>query len=124
MASNEEVPKWKLALAVGIPVTAVSLAAIWYYRKRKVPKSKEIVSKAPVSNNVPPPAVEQTPLEKAQEIKNRGNKYFKGQNYQKAVECYTEAISLCPPDNKQELATFYQNRAAAYEQLVRFYLGS
>lgn len=59
MASNEQVPKWKLALAVGIPVTAVSLAAIWYYRKRKVPKSKEIVSKAPVSNNVPPATVEQ-----------------------------------------------------------------
>lgn len=50
--------------------------------------------------------------------KNRGNKYFKGGVYDKAIECYTEAIDICPADHKDDIATFYQNRAAAYEQLV------
>ena len=38
-----------------------------------------------------------------------------------AIKCYTEAIDLCPKSNKSDLSTFYQNRAAAYEQMVRFY---
>lgn len=60
----------------------------------------------------------QTPVERAQAAKNRGNKYFKGGIYDKAIECYTEAIDICPADHKDDIATFYQNRAAAYEQLV------
>ena len=58
------------------------------------------------------------PLEKAQVAKNKGNKYFKGHKYKQAIDCYTEAIGICPPENKKDLATFYQNRAAAYEHLV------
>lgn len=57
-------------------------------------------------------------MERAQAAKNRGNKYFKGGVYDKAIECYTEAIDICPADHKGDIATFYQNRAAAYEQLV------
>lgn len=60
----------------------------------------------------------QTPVERAQAAKNRGNKYFKGGVYDKAIECYTEAIDICPANQKDDIATFYQNRAAAYEQLV------
>ena len=51
-------------------------------------------------------------------MKNTGNKYFKGGKFDKAINCYTESIALCPPGNKDDIATFYQNRAAAYEQLV------
>lgn len=61
----------------------------------------------------------QTPHEKAQAAKSKGNKYFKGQAYQKAIDCYTEAISVCPPDKRGDISTYYQNRAAAHEQLVR-----
>ena len=61
---------------------------------------------------------ELTPLEKAQAEKNKGNKYFKGGRYDAAINCYTEAIKLCPAEEKQDLATFYHNRAAAYEKLV------
>ena len=61
----------------------------------------------------------QSPSDKAQNWKNKGNKYFKGGNYAKAIECYTEAMSVCPPENKETLATFYQNRAAAHEKLVQ-----
>ena len=60
----------------------------------------------------------QSPVEKAQAVKLRGNKYFKGGKFDQAIRCYTEAIDLCPEDNKTDLATYYQNRAAAYEQQV------
>ena len=49
--------------------------------------------------------------------KNRGNKYFRGGRYELAIKCYSEAISSCPKDKKADLSTFYQNRAAAHEQL-------
>lgn len=60
----------------------------------------------------------QDPLQLAQSAKNRGNKYFKAGRFDKSIECYTEAINVCPPENRDDIATFYQNRAAAYEQLV------
>ena len=60
----------------------------------------------------------QTPFEHAQAAKNKGNKYFKGTKYEEAIKCYTQAIELCPEKHKQELSTFYQNRAAAQDQLV------
>ncbi|XP_004706427.2 mitochondrial import receptor subunit TOM70 [Echinops telfairi] len=59
-------------------------------------------------------------LDRAQAAKNRGNKYFKVGKYEQAIQCYTEAISLCPTENSVDLATFYQNRAAAFEQLQKW----
>ena len=61
----------------------------------------------------------QTPLEKAQAAKNKGNKYFKGGKFEQAIQCYTEALNICPTQHASDIATFYQNRAAAHEQLVR-----
>lgn len=58
-------------------------------------------------------------MNKAQECKNKGNKYYKGGKYDQAIKCYTESIETCPAKFKKELATYYQNRAAAHEQLVR-----
>ena len=60
----------------------------------------------------------QSPLDRAQAAKNKGNKYFKAGKYEQAIQCYTEAINLCPKEQKSDLSTFYQNRAAAYEQQV------
>ena len=51
--------------------------------------------------------------------KDEGNKYFKGGRYELAIKCYTEAIEFCPEGKTDELAIYHQNRAAAYEQLVR-----
>lgn len=62
----------------------------------------------------------QTPLQRAQSYKNKGNKYFKGGKYKEAIKCYDDAIEACPPEEKVDLSTFYQNRAAAYEQQVSF----
>ena len=58
------------------------------------------------------------PLDKALAAKSKGNKYFKGGRYELAIKCYSQAIEVCPEGKKSDLATFYQNRAAAYEQLV------
>lgn len=57
------------------------------------------------------------PLEKALAAKNKGNKYFRGGRYELAIKCYTHAIDVCPESKQMDLATFYQNRAAAFEQL-------
>ena len=57
-------------------------------------------------------------MDRAQAAKNKGNKYFKAGKYENAIQCYTEAIALCPTEQKADLSTFYQNRAAAYEQQV------
>jgi len=35
------------------------------------------------------------------------------------IKYYTEAIDICLADQKDDIATFYQNRAAAYEQLKK-----
>lgn len=52
------------------------------------------------------------------ETKKQGNTLFKAGKYTEAIDCYTGAIALCPLDRPDQLATFYQNRAAAYDQLV------
>ena len=62
----------------------------------------------------------QTPEEQAQSSKLRGNKFFKGGKFEQAITCYTEAIELCPKEKLEDISTFHQNRAAAYEQLVIF----
>ena len=61
---------------------------------------------------------QQTPEEKAQGLKNKGNKYFKATHYEQAIKCYNEAIEIAPTSKPKDLSTFYQNRAAAHEQLV------
>jgi import receptor subunit TOM70 len=60
----------------------------------------------------------QNPLGRALAYKDEGNKYFKSGKYAGAIKCYDNAIEICPKDNKFDLSTFYQNRAAAYEQMV------
>jgi len=59
------------------------------------------------------------PLAKAVACKNKGNKYFRGGRYELAIKSYTEAIETCPKSKETDLSTFYQNRAAAYEQLEK-----
>lgn len=61
-------------------------------------------------------------MEKAQRLKTEGNKQFKIGKYDEAINQYNNAIEICPKENTEALATFYQNRAAAYEQLVRIFL--
>lgn len=76
-------------------------------------KHKLLVEDVPEDDEVHPT----DPLEQALAAKNKGNKYFKGGKYDLAIRCYTEAIEMCPKDKVIDLSTFYQNRAAAYDQL-------
>jgi len=130
--SEAPVPRWVWGLAIGVPVAA-ALAYILLGpdstggkggKERKVAKEgvKE-VAKEVVEEKVqaaPVEAVEEVPsdpFEAAVAAKNRGNKYFRGGRYELAIRCYSEAIAGCPEGRAIDLATFYQNRAAAHDQL-------
>lgn len=55
----------------------------------------------------------------AEEIKQQGNEEFKKNNFTRAIELYSKAISLNPTE-----ASYYSNRAACYQKLkkCRFFL--
>ncbi|XP_033119641.1 mitochondrial import receptor subunit TOM70-like [Anneissia japonica] len=129
--------KWQIALVIGAPLAiGATAAAVYCYSKSggdsankckdgdEKKKSGGSGEKASVSasGDGDPSSLQpdQTPLEKAQASKNRGNKYFKAAHYDQAIRCYSEAIEICPADKKQDLATFYQNRAAAHEQQGKY----
>ncbi|XP_031848082.1 translocase of outer membrane 70 isoform X2 [Nomia melanderi] len=129
-------PKWQLALAVGAPV-ALGLGYMYYRNSNKTtPKSNRGKLKSNSKKNGTPAADKQisidvdcppkttpepeTELEKAQRYKCEGNTQFRIGKYDEAIKQYTKAIDTCPPENTEDLATFYQNRAAAYEQLKKY----
>lgn len=49
----------------------------------------------------------------AEELKAQGNEAFKGRNFDKAIELYTQAIAL--DDSSNNAALCFSNRAAAYQ---------
>ncbi|KAH7951045.1 hypothetical protein HPB52_004523 [Rhipicephalus sanguineus] len=127
-ASEAGLSKWQYALIFATPVAAG--LAYWYYKKARArgkppgdsageTKGSKSVDKSQ-TNHSRGSTDAKDPFERAKAFKNQGNKYFKEGKFDKAIECYTEAIALCPPQNKNELATFYQNRAAAYENLKNY----
>ena len=61
-------------------------------------------------------------LAKAIEAKEEGNNYFRNKDYDEALESYSRAITFCPEDdeNKENLATFYGNRSAAYASIEEY----
>jgi len=61
-----------------------------------------------------------SPFEKAVKYKESGNDCFKNGKYDGAIELYDKAIEICPKSNSIDLSQFYQNRAAAYEQLKKW----
>ncbi|TVK90619.1 TBC1 domain family member 23 [Bagarius yarrelli] len=113
-------PRWQLALLVGTPIVlGVGAVYLWSRsRSRGGSQGKEQTSERNEERKTPEGSEQEnmSPLDKAQAAKNRGNKYFKAGKYEQAIQCYTEAISMCPKEQKNDLSTFYQNRAAAFEQ--------
>lgn len=51
----------------------------------------------------------------AEKKKAEGNTFYTNKQYKEAIECYTEAIDICPT-----CAAYYGNRAAAYMMLNRY----
>uniref|UniRef100_A0A1I8J8K8 TPR_REGION domain-containing protein n=1 Tax=Macrostomum lignano TaxID=282301 RepID=A0A1I8J8K8_9PLAT len=134
-ASNSSKWDWKTIALVSVPVAGLGLGVAYYYfyhrrsqnaEKGKKKKSVEESTGQSSQEASPPPSQQQqqqqpaTPLEAALQVKERGNKYYRGGRYDKAIECYSEAIDLCPPDQSDTLSTFYQNRAAALESLGKW----
>jgi mitochondrial import receptor subunit TOM70 len=60
------------------------------------------------------------PFEQAVKYKESGNDLFKNGKFDAAIELYDKAIEICPKTNTIDLSQFYQNRAAAYEQLKKW----
>ncbi|XP_042178610.1 mitochondrial import receptor subunit TOM70-like [Oncorhynchus tshawytscha] len=128
--SGSSLPRWQLALLIGTPIVlGVGAVYLWNRSKTKDSPGKRNGerttpegSASPVqgqdgaANRTSRELEDMSPLDRAQGAKNKGNKYFKAGKYEQAIQCYTEAIGLCPRDNQTDLSTFYQNRAAAYEQ--------
>lgn len=56
-------------------------------------------------------------LDRALAVKLKGNEKFKSNEFVEANKLYTEAIGICPPHRKSELAIIFQNRAAANEKM-------
>ncbi|XP_071500354.1 mitochondrial import receptor subunit TOM70-like [Diadema antillarum] len=123
--------KWQICLAVGAPIAVAGLAYGAYYLSKGKPKSsddsKENEGKkadgkvaSGGEGDAGQNSVEQTPEEQAQSAKLRGNKYFKAGHYEQAIKLYTQAIDICPKDKTKEIATFYQNKAAAQEQMKNY----
>ncbi|KAG9348919.1 hypothetical protein JZ751_029236 [Albula glossodonta] len=134
--SGSGLPRWQVALLVGTPIV-LGVGAIYLWNRSRTKEKqgrRDGERKTPEGSASPVPAQAQqdgaanraareqdmSPLDRAQAAKNKGNKYFKASKYEQAIQCYTEAISLCPKDQKGDLSTFYQNRAAAYEQQMKW----
>ncbi|BHF83725.1 Mitochondrial import receptor subunit TOM70 [Sparganum proliferum] len=109
----------KQILLFGTPVVVAGVAGLCciYFHRRKSTAAAAAESPIAPQSRANVESTPQTPLDIAVALKNRGNKFFKAGRYQQAVECYTEALETCPEDSVTERATFYQNRAAALENL-------
>ena len=140
-------PKWQLAILLGTPV-AIGLGYL-YWRNNQQPtieegtdesedkKDGKKLKKGMKSISIDGDTVtgnglkkkneseadkpkELSPFEKAVQFKEQGNSCFKNGKFDTAIEFYDQAIEICPRSNSIDLSQFYQNRAAAYEQLKRW----
>jgi len=64
-----------------------------------VPKEEE----TPSTSTLSPETTTPTPIDRAEEWKQRGNEEFKNKNYLEAYDMYTEAIEACPCPIKVEV---------------------
>lgn len=125
-AGGSAFPKWHLAVALGA-TTAVGLG-YWYYlrsqsqknRKGLLQSAKSTLSLDESSEVNKKEDLDESPLERAQRYKNEGNVLFKKGKYDEAINMYNKAIESCPDEFKNDMAAFYQNRAACYEHLKKW----
>jgi len=107
----------KFIISGAIACIVIGGGAYYFYRCKDSKTDSANESDPPTATLEATVSDETEPLVDAQGMKERGNKYFKGGKFAKAIECYTKAIELCSEDSNNDLSTFYQNRAAANEQL-------
>lgn len=117
-------PRWQLAALIGAPI-ALGIGYLYYRNSTTntppgLDKKKQLeeLDKAVSIDKDDQPESERnelTALERATKHKADGNKLFHKGDYKEAIRSYERAIDECPKENKIDLATFYQNRAAAFE---------
>jgi tetratricopeptide (TPR) repeat protein len=56
-------------------------------------------------------------LAESQNLKQLGNDEFKNEDYQKALDLYTQALRICPLKFQKERSVFHSNRSACYFKL-------
>ncbi|XP_055539127.1 mitochondrial import receptor subunit TOM70 [Wyeomyia smithii] len=126
-------PKWQLAILIGAPV-ALGIGYLYWKKsteaeepddkltKKKLGEIKEktISLDGESSHDTVAKRKTLTPLEEAQKHKNEGNVHFREAKYDQAIKEYDLAIEKCPASEINDLSTFYQNRAAAYEHLQKW----
>ena len=59
-------------------------------------------------------------LEKSREAKEKGNVFFKNKQYEKAAECYSQALDICPKEEEKERSVYFKNRAACNLKLQKY----
>lgn len=128
------IPKWQIAALIGTPL-AIGLGYMIYRNNSKSDETaeKEAAKKRAIEKNKNSESLDEgtllqktqmngnaNTLDSAQAFKKDGNQMFKNGKYDEAIKCYDLAIEACPETNSVDLSTFYQNRAAAYEQLKKW----
>lgn len=135
-------PKWQMAILLGAPAIAFGLGYLYYRnqsttklsddttdsdtKKKKIANTKDKSISLDGDDKLPVKTTEDvvdtvaSKLEQAIKFKNDGNTKFKSGKFNEAIEFYDQAIDTCPKTNPTDLSTFYQNRAAAYEQLQKW----
>ncbi|EJW88162.1 TPR Domain containing protein [Wuchereria bancrofti] len=113
--------QWGKWIVVGGACIAGGAAIWWYVRKQTKDASFQTTNGS--EGDVGPTASVAScsilfpGMQSSKGMKDKGNEYFKQCSYRKAAETFTEAIRLCPAEQKNHLAVCYQNRAAAYDRL-------
>lgn len=116
---DEIVPRCsRRLLLIGGTCLVGGIALAWYWRKSFKKRSKQ--SSSGLSDNVVEGVSRLSPgLKSSQIMKERGNEFFKAGKYQKALEAFIAAITLCPETERRHLAICHQNKAAALERMGR-----
>lgn len=126
MTSSDSSKIVKYAVIAACSAALVAGAATYFIKSRngkskgKAEKSaKKASKKQAVKEDSASPIEEIEDKEKVrigQELRAKGNSLFKECKYEKAIECYSEAIRAFPATSK-EIALCYGNRAACYTNL-------
>jgi len=99
--------------AVSAAIGSQNLAQIYgVYEKLKGSAAKPAAGATSSTSSVPPTTVSEEDKKKAESLKGQGNRAMSQQDYQSAIDLYSQALALHPGN-----AIFLSNRAAAYSAL-------
>jgi len=113
VAPQTEVHKVDEGLGKGVGGSEVELPAQMDGSDNEVESGEE-------QNDEEPEQEEHFDPVRAQELRLQGNEFFKEGKLYDAREAYSEALYVSPPDDAQNRALLFGNRAAVYQKLERW----